>query len=68
MEKERRVNENGGGYDWSPMSSSSSLSKPSSTGINGGTNCILHTVSKLDTLAGVAIKYGVEVRNTKLEI
>lgn len=26
-----------------------------------GMNCILHTVSKMDTLAGVAIKYGVEV-------
>lgn len=26
-----------------------------------GVNYILHTVSKMDTLAGVAIKYGVEV-------
>ncbi|CAI9755280.1 unnamed protein product [Fraxinus pennsylvanica] len=49
----------------SSSSSSSSLSKSSSTGINGGTNCILHPVSKLDTLAGVAIKYGVEVADIK---
>ncbi|KAL2518564.1 peptidoglycan-binding LysM domain-containing protein [Abeliophyllum distichum] len=65
------MNENGGDYDWSPMStsssSSSSSSQPnsSSTGFNGGTNCILHPVSKLDTLAGVAIKYGVEVADIK---
>ena len=29
---------------------------------SGGAGHIEHTVSKLDTLAGVAIKYGVEVR------
>ncbi|KAG8382596.1 hypothetical protein BUALT_Bualt05G0094000 [Buddleja alternifolia] len=34
-------------------------------GVNGGTNYILHTVSKFDTLAGVAIKYGVEVADIK---
>lgn len=28
---------------------------------NGGKNYIEHQVSKMDTLAGVAIKYGVEV-------
>ncbi|KAK4423251.1 hypothetical protein Salat_1907900 [Sesamum alatum] len=37
-------------------------SSPSS---NGGVNCIIHTVSKFDTLAGVAIKYGVEVADIK---
>ncbi|EPS67444.1 hypothetical protein M569_07332 [Genlisea aurea] len=31
--------------------------------LNGGTNCICHAVSRFDTLAGVAIRYGVEVRN-----
>lgn len=30
-----------------------------------GVNYILHTVSKMDTLAGVAIKYGVEVADIK---
>ncbi|KAK4400216.1 hypothetical protein Sango_1127700 [Sesamum angolense] len=34
-------------------------------GVNGGVNCIIHTVSKFDTLAGVAIKYGVEVADIK---
>ncbi|CAH1414715.1 unnamed protein product [Lactuca virosa] len=32
---------------------------------NGGFGCIQHTVSKYDTLAGVAIKYGVEVADIK---
>jgi hypothetical protein len=40
--------------DRSPSSSDASTS--------GGAGHIEHTVSKLDTLAGVAIKYGVEVR------
>jgi hypothetical protein len=39
--------------DRSPSSSDASTS--------GGGVWIVHTVSKLDTLAGVAIKYGVEV-------
>ncbi|KAG6396854.1 hypothetical protein SASPL_143011 [Salvia splendens] len=34
-------------------------------GANGGLNYIVHTVSKYDTLAGVAIKYGVEVGDIK---
>ncbi|XP_051145688.1 uncharacterized protein LOC127261390 [Andrographis paniculata] len=33
--------------------------------VNGGGNYIIHTVSKFDTLAGVAIKYGVEVADIK---
>lgn len=32
---------------------------------SGGLNCIEHHVSKMDTLAGVAIKYGVEVADIK---
>ncbi|KAL1568764.1 hypothetical protein AAHA92_00336 [Salvia divinorum] len=32
---------------------------------DGGLNYIVHTVSKYDTLAGVAIKYGVEVADIK---
>lgn len=32
-----------------------------SAGNGGGKNYIEHQVSKMDTLAGVAIKYGVEV-------
>ncbi|KAM1238885.1 hypothetical protein TB2_039511 [Malus domestica] len=34
-------------------------------GGGGGNNYIEHQVSKMDTLAGVAIKYGVEMVNTK---
>ncbi|KAJ0812036.1 putative LysM domain-containing protein [Helianthus annuus] len=41
-----------------------SNSKVSSVG-NGGVGCIEHTVTKFDTLAGVAIKYGVEVADIK---
>ncbi|KAL2557628.1 uncharacterized protein Fot_02367 [Forsythia ovata] len=58
-----------------PTSSSSSpsrslpVSSESSTavgvGVNGGPNYIVHHVSKFDTLAGVAIKYGVEVADIK---
>ncbi|KAJ0740090.1 putative LysM domain-containing protein [Helianthus annuus] len=43
------------------MQHSSSSDGCSSVG-NGGVGCIVHTVTKLDTLAGVAIKYGVEER------
>ena len=35
-------------------------------GGGGGKNYIEHQVSKMDTLAGVAIKYGVEVSNFSL--
>ncbi|XP_010493427.1 PREDICTED: uncharacterized protein LOC104770665 [Camelina sativa] len=67
--------------DWSPSrrssSSSSSVSKilrissptssPPSSTTPTGTGYIEHEVSKLDTLAGIAIKYGVEVADiTKL--
>ncbi|KZV47029.1 hypothetical protein F511_16416 [Dorcoceras hygrometricum] len=46
-----------------PISSPPSTSVP--VGSNGGHNYILHHVSKFDTLAGVAIKYGVEVADIK---
>ncbi|KAG8382598.1 hypothetical protein BUALT_Bualt05G0094200 [Buddleja alternifolia] len=52
----------------SPPRSLPISSPPSSAvgvGVIGGTNYILHTVSKFDTLAGVAIKYGVEVADIK---
>ncbi|KAL7090680.1 hypothetical protein ACP275_12G056800 [Erythranthe tilingii] len=45
-----------------PISSPPSASAASG---GGGVNYILHTVSKYDTLAGVAIKYGVEVADIK---
>ncbi|PIN25106.1 hypothetical protein CDL12_02158 [Handroanthus impetiginosus] len=44
---------------------SSTTSAGVSVAPNGGANYILHTVSKFDTLAGVAIKYGVEVADIK---
>ncbi|EPS64056.1 hypothetical protein M569_10725 [Genlisea aurea] len=34
-------------------------------GINNGNECILHPVSWFDTLAGVAVRYGVEVADIK---
>ncbi|KAJ0233858.1 hypothetical protein HA466_0278780 [Hirschfeldia incana] len=46
-----------------PLSSSSSPYHGSSSPERGG--CIEHRVSKFDTLAGVAIKYGVEVGDVK---
>ncbi|KAK4283321.1 hypothetical protein QN277_000282 [Acacia crassicarpa] len=46
------------------MSPSNYLQNGSGGGSNGR-NWIEHTVSKLDTLAGVAIKYGVEVADIK---
>ncbi|KAJ6799609.1 uncharacterized protein M6B38_280930 [Iris pallida] len=51
---------NGNGYAAAATisTSSSSNSSPSSPGIG---SCIEHRVSKTDTLAGIAIKYGVEV-------
>ena len=51
-------------YRTSPTRSVPIFPPPSSAvavGANGGLNYIVHTVSKYDTLAGVAIKYGVEV-------
>lgn len=37
-------------------------SPPPGGGVGGGVSYIEHRVSKMDTLAGVAIKYGVEVK------
>lgn len=37
------------------------ISSPPSSTAGIGLNCIQHRVSKFDTLAGVAIRYGVEV-------
>ncbi|CAA3030202.1 Hypothetical predicted protein [Olea europaea subsp. europaea] len=80
MEKERRVNDRGDFYQvhsstaaTSSASSSPSRSLPVSSesstavgvGVNGGPNYIVHHVSKFDTLAGVAIRYGVEVADIK---
>ncbi|KAI3976416.1 hypothetical protein MKX01_008274 [Papaver californicum] len=49
------------------FSSANSSSSSSTSGSNGGgaLNYIEHHVSKFDTLAGVAIKYGVEVADVK---
>ncbi|KAH0452737.1 hypothetical protein IEQ34_020036 [Dendrobium chrysotoxum] len=52
------------GYATIPISSSTSVSSPSSFAPVGA-NFIEHRVSKMDTLAGVAIKYGVEVADIK---
>ncbi|KAH6790639.1 peptidoglycan-binding LysM domain-containing protein [Perilla frutescens var. frutescens] len=78
MEREGflRINGNGGGESYHTRtggSSSPTRSLPISSpppaavgvGANGGLNYIVHTVSKYDTLAGVAIKYGVEVADIK---
>ncbi|KAK4413655.1 hypothetical protein Salat_2778300 [Sesamum alatum] len=78
MEKERRMIDYYGDMDLlsrgmvgsSLPSRSEPISLPSSAapvgvGLNGGMNYIVHTVSKFDTLAGVAIKYGVEVADIK---
>lgn len=67
-----RMLDNGGGEflctgivrSSSPPRSVPILSPPAAAigvGVNGGASYILHTVTKFDTLAGVAIKYGVEV-------
>lgn len=48
----------------SPPSTTTATSS-ASTSSNGGSGFIEHPVSKLDTLAGVAIKYGVEVADIK---
>ncbi|KAE8022982.1 hypothetical protein FH972_008739 [Carpinus fangiana] len=40
-------------------------SPPSARSSGGAVSCIQHPVSKLDTLAGIAIKYGVEVADIK---
>ncbi|GER33919.1 peptidoglycan-binding LysM domain-containing protein [Striga asiatica] len=78
MERERllRMNDDGGCEylrtgmvgSSSPSRSPSMSSPPSATvgvTVDGGVNYILHTVTKFDTLAGVAIKYGVEVADIK---
>ncbi|KAJ6813093.1 uncharacterized protein M6B38_145395 [Iris pallida] len=60
-----RPSSNGNGYaavNISTSSSSSSNSSPSSPRVG---NYIEHRVSKMDTLAGVAIKYGVEVADIR---
>lgn len=51
------------GYATIPIYSSASLSTSSLS--PSGVNCIEHRVTKMDTLAGVAIKYGVEVADIK---
>ncbi|XP_004231480.1 uncharacterized protein [Solanum lycopersicum] len=60
MDWEGRVN--GGDCN---LTSSSSSSGCTSMSAGGGTTYIQHTVSKFDTLAGVAIRYGVEVADIK---
>ncbi|KAK6139116.1 hypothetical protein DH2020_003912 [Rehmannia glutinosa] len=74
MGKERSADDDNGEMDFIDRSavgsSSPSRSLPISSaavgvGLNGRVNYILHTVSKFDTLAGVAIKYGVEVADIK---
>ncbi|KAL3651209.1 hypothetical protein CASFOL_004211 [Castilleja foliolosa] len=80
MEEDRRTDDNNSGMGFSarvtvgsspppPPSRSLPISypPPAAVGValNCGVNHILHTVSKLDTLAGVAIKYGVEVADIK---
>ncbi|XP_042065986.1 uncharacterized protein LOC121809431 [Salvia splendens] len=44
---------------------STSPSDSAGSGMTGGHNYIIHTVGKYDTVAGVAIKYGVEVADIK---
>ncbi|PKU62806.1 uncharacterized protein LOC110105587 [Dendrobium catenatum] len=55
------------GYATIPISSPASLASPSSSSsfLPSGVNFIEHRVTKMDTLAGVAIKYGVEVADIK---
>ncbi|GFQ02207.1 lysm and putative peptidoglycan-binding domain-containing protein 2 [Phtheirospermum japonicum] len=77
MEEERRTDDNNGGMDFfarvtvgsPPPSRSLPIPSPPSAAVgvalNRGVNHILHTVTKFDTLAGVAIKYGVEVADIK---
>lgn len=72
MERYRRRDDDNGEMDFESRgmvgSSSPSRSLPISSqpsDLNGGHNYIIHTVGKYDTLAGVAIKYGVEVADIK---
>ncbi|XP_051116553.1 uncharacterized protein LOC127241505 [Andrographis paniculata] len=69
MQKNKRIDNDTGEVDLlaaGSSSSSSSSSPPRSLPISSaGVNYILHPVSKFDTLAGVAIKYGVEVADIK---
>ncbi|XP_078445832.1 uncharacterized protein LOC144714905 [Wolffia australiana] len=51
--------------DDGPASSAASFASCSSVASSSGLSYIEHRVSKLDTLAGVAIKYGVEVADIK---
>ncbi|KAG2701780.1 hypothetical protein I3843_06G055800 [Carya illinoinensis] len=74
MERERRngshnynsftVRCNGGSRD-RDIESLPFASPPSALSSGGAVGYIEHTVSKLDTLAGIAIKYGVEVADIK---
>ncbi|XP_011006769.1 PREDICTED: uncharacterized protein LOC105112689 [Populus euphratica] len=60
------INGKGKGRITMPSPPSTTISTSSaSTSSNGGSGFIEHPVSKLDTLAGVAIKYGVEVADIK---
>ncbi|XP_041013944.1 uncharacterized protein LOC121257116 [Juglans microcarpa x Juglans regia] len=77
MERERRngshnyhtctVHGNGGGRESRDryIESLPFASTPSALSSGGAVGYIEHTVSKLDTLAGIAIKYGVEVADIK---
>ncbi|XP_075522355.1 uncharacterized protein LOC142555394 [Primulina tabacum] len=74
MEKDWGIYDNGGGGGGDnfhtgtfglsfPSEAGEISSPPSSAGVR--LNCIQHRVSKFDTLAGVAIRYGVEVADIK---
>ncbi|KZV57878.1 Peptidoglycan-binding LysM domain-containing protein isoform 1 [Dorcoceras hygrometricum] len=54
-----------GTVGFSFSSEAGEISSPSSASAGVGLNCIHHRVSKFDTLAGVAIRYGVEVADIK---
>lgn len=62
MEKDKRIDYDNGEMDLLSGGAAGSSSPPRSLPISSaGLNYIQHPVSKFDTLAGVAIKYGVEV-------
>ncbi|XP_073136170.1 uncharacterized protein [Henckelia pumila] len=54
-----------GAIGFSFPSDAGEFSSPPSSSAGIGLNCILHRVSRFDTLAGVAIRYGVEVADIK---